>query len=493
MSLSDTTTSMEMLQQKLASLNQKLRSADVIERIGSVHQWSQDLLYDVRSIGVANQLDDYEKRKLGIFNQLNFFQLLTGILIPIAGLLHHDRLPFSAWMFACLPALTSLIVLGLNYLHKHESALYCYFLLYPFFTCIVYIHGMNTGTGLHFVLYGVLSVFFLQDIGFMLFSIALSMVSYFVLSVLLKGFIYQLESENKILYLINQGLAILFLFYGLFLIKKENSNYQLHILNKNKVLNQMNIEIKRQAEEITEKARLLEQQKTELAELNQLKNKLFSVISHDLKTPMYALRNLFRNIHQFNLPAEEVKELIPDVLTDLNYTISLMENLLEWSKSQMHSNHVKAQEVNISRLITDVLQLLRLQAEAKQICLNFQHVETASVLADKDMVHLVLRNLISNAIKFTPIGGKIEVGINELPLFIEVYVEDSGIGISKEALQRIKENNFYTTNGTASESGTGLGLMLCTEFLAKNGGQMQIESKPGEGSTFSFTLPVVSS
>jgi signal transduction histidine kinase len=327
----------------------------------------------------------------------------------------------------------------------------------------------------------------------MLFSIALSMVSYFVLSVLLKGFIYQLESENKILYLINQGLAILFLFYGLFLIKKENSNYQLHILNKNKVLNQMNIEIKRQAEEITEKARLLEQQKTELAELNQLKNKLFSVISHDLKTPMYALRNLFRNIHQFNLPAEEVKELIPDVLTDLNYTISLMENLLEWSKSQMHSNHVKAQEVNISRLITDVLQLLRLQAEAKQICLNFQHVETASVLADKDMIHLVLRNLISNAIKFTPIGGKIEVGINELPLFIEVYVEDSGIGISKEALQRIKENNFYTTNGTASESGTGLGLMLCTEFLAKNGGQMQIESKPGEGSTFSFTLPVVSS
>ena len=105
------------------------------------------------------------------------------------------------------------------------------------------------------------------------------------------------------------------------------------------------------------------------------------------------------------------------------------------------------------------------------------------------MVNLVLRNLLSNAIKFTPQQGMIEVGVNETDSFVEVYVQDSGSGISKEALQKINENNFYTTKGTASESGTGLGLMLCKDFLSKNGGQMHIESEVGKGSVFSFTLP----
>jgi signal transduction histidine kinase len=106
------------------------------------------------------------------------------------------------------------------------------------------------------------------------------------------------------------------------------------------------------------------------------------------------------------------------------------------------------------------------------------------------MINLVLRNLISNAVKFTPENGRIAIGVNQLSYFAEVYVQDTGMGISAEALQKINESNFYTTKGTASESGTGLGLMLCKEFLAKNGGQMHIESKPGEGSTFSFTLPL---
>jgi two-component system, sensor histidine kinase and response regulator len=105
------------------------------------------------------------------------------------------------------------------------------------------------------------------------------------------------------------------------------------------------------------------------------------------------------------------------------------------------------------------------------------------------MVNLVLRNLLSNAIKFTPNQGYIEVGVNEVSSFVEIYVLDTGVGISKEAIEKITESNFYTTKGTSSESGTGLGLMLCKEFLNKNGGQMHIESEPGKGSIFSFTLP----
>ena len=108
---------------------------------------------------------------------------------------------------------------------------------------------------------------------------------------------------------------------------------------------------------------------------------------------------------------------------------------------------------------------------------------------DKDMMNLVLRNLLSNAIKFTPEKGTISIGVHEHPSFIEIYVNDSGMGMSHEALAKIRNNDYFTTKGTASESGTGLGLMLCKEFLVKNGGQLYIESQPGEGSTFSFSVP----
>ena len=480
---------MEILQEKIITLQEKLRTALPDQLVIGIRQHLLGFIQQIKNIGLAEKMDDYERRKLNVFNLLNFFQLITGILIPLIGLLHHDHLPISVWLLACLPSSLSAAVLLFNHFQKYQSAQLSYFILYPFFTGFVYLQGMNPGVELHFILYGVLAVFFLQDMGYMLFTIALSMTNYFILSVLLKDFIYEVKHENRLLYFFNHLLALGFIFYGLFLIKKENTGYQFKILSKQRALHRKNLEIHKQKEVITEKARQLETQKAELSELNSLKSKLFSVIAHDLKTPMYALRNLFRNMHQQNMPAEDMKRLVPDVLMDLNYTIGLMENLLQWSKTQMQADAVRAEELELSKMITDVLQLLRLQAEAKQIYISCKNLSPVYALADKDMVSLVLRNLLSNAIKFTPQQGMIEIGVSEAPGFIEVYVQDSGTGISPEALKKINENNFYTTKGTASESGTGLGLMLCKEFLARNGGHMHIESEPGKGSIFSFTLP----
>lgn len=483
------TSAMELLLEKIISFRQRIRSASFGELWLSARQFFYRIFFQMKSIGVAGRMEDYEKRKLSIFNQLNFLQLFAGLFIPLMGLIHKDNLPFSAWLLACFPCSISMVVLLLNYWKKYEAARLCYFILYPFFTGFVYLKGMNAGVELHFILYGILAVFFLQDMGYMLFTIALSMVNYFLLSVVLKDFSYEVKQENKFLYYLNHLLALGFIFYGLFLIKKENNSYQFRLLRKQKALHRKNIEIRKQSEVIAEKAKLLEEQKAELAELNSLKTRLFSVIAHDLRSPMYAMRNLFRNIHQQNLPAREVKTMVPDVLMDLNYTIGLMENLLQWSKTQMQSAAARPAEVDISKMIIEVLQLMRLQAEAKQIYIGNKNDGAVLAFADKDMIQLVLRNLISNAIKFTPQQGSVEVGVNEAPSFVEVYVQDSGIGISKEAMQKISETNFYTTKGTSSESGTGLGLMLCKEFVNKNGGQMHIESIPGKGSIFSFTLP----
>ncbi|HEY0058230.1 MAG TPA: HAMP domain-containing sensor histidine kinase [Flavisolibacter sp.] len=480
---------MELLYQKINSLQGKVRSIDVSEYLSIISQKSEQAFNLVRRIGFSTQLDEYEKRKLGIFNLLNFFHLLTGISIAIAGVSGNEKLSTYAWVVACFPALNSALVLSLNYFKKHESALLAYFLLQPFFTCVVYLNGLNLGLELFFILYGILSVFFLRDFGYMAFSIAFSMISFFVLSVFSKSYQYSLASSNMTVFLVNQALAIVFIFYGLFLIRKENTGYQYSILDKNQALHEKNAKIRKQNKIISEKAALLKTQADELGELNTLKTKLFSVIAHDLKTPMYALRTLFRNVQQQKLPAKDIKLLIPDVVNDLNYTISLMENLLQWSKSQMQSYQVQKQEVDVKGLINEVVLLLRLQAESKKIHVEQQSEMPLFISADKDMINLVLRNLLSNAIKFTPNGGQVSVGLNDWPSSIEVYVEDSGIGISNEALHKIGANAYYTTNGTASESGTGLGLMLCKEFLARNGGEMLIASEPGKGSRFSFTIP----
>src|SRR6185369_5858418 len=127
----------------------------------------------------------------------------------------------------------------------------------------------------YFILYGILAVFFLKDLAFMIFTIAFSMVNFFVLSVVLNQFLYQLQNMNEFLYLVNEGVSIVFIFYGLYLVKNENTIYQLNILEK---------------------------QTEELTELNALKNKLFGIISHDLKAPMYALRNFFGEVQQNNIP-----------------------------------------------------------------------------------------------------------------------------------------------------------------------------------------------
>jgi signal transduction histidine kinase len=480
---------MEILQQKLIYLQEKVRAFLLSEGMDLNWRRLKLLLVKIKSIGMDASMDEYESRKLAIFNLLNFFQFISGVLLPLIGFLTIRKFSTGVWLISCLPAFVSLVSLYLNHRRNHLMALLAYFILYPFFTCVVYINGINLGVDLCFILFGILAVFFLQDIGYMLFAIAFSMLSYFILAVVLKDFRYDLSEVNQPFYLFNQLLFIAFIYYGLWLIKRENTSYQFHILQKSRSLHKQNLEIEQQKKVIAEKARKLSVQTKELTELNNVKNKLFSIISHDLKLPMYALRNLFQNVQQQSLPADELKEMLPDVVQDLNYTISLMENLLQWAKSQMQADMVRTEHLDIAEMIDEVVHLLRSQAENKKIKIVNESMDTVQILGDRDMINLVLRNLLSNAIKFTPESGHISIGFKEGGSFVEVYVKDSGAGMGVETLNKISQNNYYTTKGTASESGTGLGLMLCKEFLAKNGGHLHIESKLGEGSIFSFIMP----
>ncbi len=450
--------------------------------------WTFGLLDTISGLGQTNTMRLYERQKLAIFNKVNLFHIVLGLLIMLGCLLGKPRLSLYMYIVLHLPVIVSGIVLWMNRRQWYQTALLSYFLLMPLVTSYIYLSGMDFGLELNFILFGILAVFFLSDIGQMLFSIGFSMVSYFVLSVLWQDYSFHLVLVAPGLFLFIQTVLILMIFYGLFLIRNEHTQYQHRILGKHRELKSKNLEIERINMELAMKATQLEEQTRALQELHTLKNKLFSIIAHDLRTPMHALRNIFDYMSKNKMPAREIKAFIPDVVSDINNTTELMDNLLHWAKSQMGGVNVQPGEINISELTDEILRLHHPQAKNKQI--NFTSTILPGIFAsgDIDMIKLVFRNLVSNAVKYTSRGGSITIEAAETDAEVEIFVRDTGIGMDAETLDRINEGNFFTSNGTSNESGTGLGLMLSREFIEKNGGQLNVVSQPGVGSVFSFTL-----
>lgn len=434
---------------------------------------------------------DYEKRKLEILFQLNRLQLLIGVLMPFIVFFNEDNLPFLSALIFLLPPLINVLVLYMASKQKNMEAMIAYLVLYPFFTNLAYADSFSQGADLFIVLYGILSVFFLQQLSHITICLCFSLLNYFLLVVLLRKFnASSSEISFQIFFVLNHIVAIAAILYSLWLLKKENTGHQASMLDANYELTEMNIKVSNQNNEIAEKAKLLEQQTTRLNEMDNFKNTLFSIISHDLKAPLYALRNLFQEVEKQKLPACEVRQLVPEVLKDLTYATELTENLLSWAKSQMTGGTVSPHIIKVSPMIMEIEQLMRLQAEQKEIKIECLLKDSLSIYADSDMIRLVIRNLLSNAIKFTPYGGTVTVVTAATENDVEIIIKDTGEGMDDAMLEKIRDNNYHTTQGTAGERGTGLGLMLCREFLIKNNGLLHIESSKGKGSTFSFTLPV---
>jgi len=447
----------------------------------------------IKSIGITSAMEEYEIRKMSIFNKLNFFGLVMGFVVPLISMFALKHLPPLAWYAAGSPVAIGIIVLWLNHERYYEFARMVYFSFYPVITCMVYLGKADVGIELFFILYGIMSVFFLQQRMNIIFSLSLSMLCYLIAAVVPHDYYFRLASANYSFYVLNHLLAIGFIFYALYLVKKENTDYQFSLIIKSRELHRRNLEIERQTMEIAEKATQLEQQTLELTELNQVKNKLFSVIAHDLKTPMYALRNVFLSMQHAKMPAREIKEMLPSIVNEMNYTTSLMENLLQWAKTQMKNESIQPEMLDIKSMTQEALQILKLQATNKKIYLESRIELPVYCYADREMVNLILRNLLTNAIKFTPENGRVMVGASNKASFVEIFVQDTGIGMSSENIRQVFGELYYSTKGTASENGTGLGLKLCKDFLEKNGGEISIQSNPGEGSIFSFTLPRYSS
>jgi signal transduction histidine kinase len=229
-----------------------------------------------------------------------------------------------------------------------------------------------------------------------------------------------------------------------------------------------------------------------LKELNDSKNKLFSIIAHDLKAPLNSFKG-FSGLLSSNINAlskEEIEVLVKGMHKSFHNVNTLLDNLLNWSRSQMNMFNFRAETFDIDVLVTENVNLLEKAAQDKDISLAKSISPDTYAVMDINAFNVVLRNLISNAVKFTPRGGQVEIRTSRPGAFIRVEVADTGIGMSEEACRRLfRVDSTSTTLGTANERGTGLGLILCKEFVEKSGGVIGVESVKGKGSTFYFTIP----
>ncbi|MDR0962277.1 MAG: hybrid sensor histidine kinase/response regulator [Mediterranea sp.] len=240
--------------------------------------------------------------------------------------------------------------------------------------------------------------------------------------------------------------------------------------------------------------RLLAKQNDELKRTISGRDKLYSVIAHDLRSPIGSIKMVL-NMLLLNLPADKIGEEMYELLTSANHTteevFALLDNLLKWTKSQIGNLNAVQQVIDVSEVVDGVVELFTFVSSLKKINIELQKTEGLLVFADVDMLKTVTRNLISNAIKYSDENTKIIISEKKEGNMAVVSVQDFGCGISEEGQKKLLHTDtHFSTFGTHNEEGSGLGLLLCKEFVARNDGKLWFESKEGVGSTFYFSVPL---
>ncbi|MEZ5083553.1 MAG: HAMP domain-containing sensor histidine kinase [Bacteroidales bacterium] len=272
------------------------------------------------------------------------------------------------------------------------------------------------------------------------------------------------------------------IFLGMFLERKKTFRYA------NQPLQKTETEANVQKEEVRSY-----KTEAELRMLNATKDKFFSIIAHDLKNPFNSLlgfSDLLKNDYD-NFDKEEIKRFI-HIMHDSSKTgFDLLENLLQWSRSQTGRIAFIPVEVNVRDVLMGCVDLLESSARKKRITIYHDIPQNIRITGDIEMLSTVFRNLISNAIKFTPIGGSVKIKAKLNARYTEIIIVDTGVGISNEKINDLfRIDKQVSTFGTANEKGTGLGLVLCKEFIDKHNGKIKVVSEPKNGSEFKVFLPL---
>jgi signal transduction histidine kinase len=285
--------------------------------------------------------------------------------------------------------------------------------------------------------------------------------------------------KNTIFFLAAVSLMIVLLFVVYYQKNKLKRETTRLLEEKNKQLEKANLK--------------LQNSEKHLKELNSTKDKFFSIIGHDLRNPLNALLGFSELIsgNSRDYTSEEIQRYSKIINEAAKNIHLLVENLLEWSRSQSGNIDYQPEKTDLRPMVLEIFKVFEIHADKKEVKLVSEIPEDISVTADRNLLSTILRNLISNAVKFTPNGGQVRIFCEKNDSEITISVEDTGIGMSEKQLDNLfRLNDNVTMPGTSEEKGTGLGLLLCKEFVDMHKGRIWASSKPKKGSTFSFTLPL---
>jgi signal transduction histidine kinase len=404
----------------------------------------------------AINLPENDRLKLRAFNYIiiiAFFVALAHFIFSIV-----DQGMHYATLYRIAIYSSPLIFLGIAYVISFRVAIACAIIVLPLNLCFLSINQPNVTTVYYLYPFILFSFFFIDNKKWLV-------GSFVYLAMLI--FIVHYENANRLfnkqflnLEFVNLICVFVLIFSGLYFVKLDALKTKQEIKEKN----------------------------VKLQESNVLKDRLFSILSHDLKTPISSVQLLLNSNIDERITFEMFKKVVPQIKKELDTTSILLDSLLGWIKNELANTAIQTEKVSIKDTTLKVLQTLHASLQAKQISIRYQ-IENDILVTNKDILEIMLRNLVNNAIKFSHIGNDITISSTSTKNHFVVSVKDNGIGISKEALRKLQEQSFYSSPGTNEEQGHGLGLMICRELLKKYDGYIHIESDTNLGTIVSIYLP----
>jgi len=434
--------------------------------------WNQ-----ISNIGIHDELTFITKSRIKITNRVVIIISIIAVLYSILDFFFwpdHESEEQLYWVYAVNIGLSLLFipVLILNNARKYSIARY---IIIGFTSSIFLFNSLSTGLPFRTELYFFTAASFV----FVMFTNPKIVITLFILQVV--G--YLIAAENIIavhpeLGQLNAGLvmriifAFSFLFFILYFMQQATNRYQEEIEIKN---SQLSID------------------HDEMEKLNYTKDKIFSIISHDLRSPIASLQSLLVLLNNEHISANDFKKATDGLEKQVTQLRSSLDELLTWAKAQLHGINPAPEMIKIRELISQIITVSKVAARNKKIIITTSIESNLQAICDPNMFQSIMTNLISNAIKFTPVGGAVSISAERIDSKVKIEVEDTGIGIPAENIPKIlNPTDLFTTRGTSNEKGTGLGLGMCSEFVSKNNGTFEIVSEDGKGSRFIVWLPAES-
>lgn len=430
------------------------------------------------SLSVRKGMTHSERKKIYITNSASFCLIPLGPVFIVLNLLQgHFQLVF----INIASTLLGLTCLFLNWRRFHRTTP----ILLTAGGCIIFfLSGLLFRNGMEYtLLISILGAVFMFDSFFTRALLGAANGSAFLLVKVLH-FDPAVPGQMPLgRYGINILIFLLCYYWILEIIRSVNNNYLREIEQKN-------ADLAHSQQQLDEEHAKLMARTSELKVANIAKEKLFSIVAHDLRGPIGNLRNTVDLLEDGDLSRADFQAVLGDLKTEVDHTYECLDTLLAWSASQLRAIRPIFTTVPLAVIAQSCVALLADTALRKKITIQNTIPTQAQVWADENQISAIFRNLISNALKFTPAGGSVKIYAVEESGFWRVMVSDTGVGMPQEKARHLFEpNSVNSTFGTLNEKGLGLGLQICHEFVQSNGGMLSVDSREGYGSTFHFTLP----